>query len=107
VSLQIWKLVFNLQDDWDITIKEASVVLVQLCAPRNAILYFQSLKLNREHSKLGHLHAMQKVTDIYSEKALPDNQQATGVRSDHARRAISLFPSEEDKEKVLGFDTIE
>ena len=28
VSLQIWKLVFNLQDDWDITIKEASVVLV-------------------------------------------------------------------------------
>jgi hypothetical protein len=28
VSLPIWRLVFLLQDDWDITIKEASVVLV-------------------------------------------------------------------------------
>ena len=40
ISLPIWRLVYQLQDDWDITIKEASVVLVQLCAPRNAILYF-------------------------------------------------------------------
>ncbi len=40
ISLPIWRLVYYLQDDWDITIKEASVVLVQLCAPRNAILYF-------------------------------------------------------------------
>ena len=28
VSLPIWRLVYQLQDDWDITIKEASVVLV-------------------------------------------------------------------------------
>ena len=28
ISLSIWKLVFDLQDDWDITIKEASVVLI-------------------------------------------------------------------------------
>ena len=28
VSYQIWQLVYNLQDDWDITIREASVVLV-------------------------------------------------------------------------------
>ena len=28
VSLPIWRLVYELQDDWDITIKEASVVLV-------------------------------------------------------------------------------
>ena len=28
VSLPIWRLVFQLQDDWDITIKEASVVLI-------------------------------------------------------------------------------
>ena len=40
ISLPIWRLVYQLQDDWDITIKEASVVLVQLCAPRQAILYF-------------------------------------------------------------------
>ena len=40
ISLPIWRLVYQLQDDWDITIKEASVVLVQLCAPRNAIQYF-------------------------------------------------------------------
>jgi hypothetical protein len=28
VSNQLWQLVFELQDDWDITIKEASVVLI-------------------------------------------------------------------------------
>jgi len=28
VSNQIWRLVYSLQDDWDITIKEASVVLI-------------------------------------------------------------------------------
>ncbi len=50
---------------------------------------------------------MKKVTDIYSEKALPETQISTGIRSDHARRAIILFPTEEDKEKVLGLDTIE
>jgi hypothetical protein len=37
VSWPIWQLVYNLQDDWDVTIKEASVVLVQLCAPRNCV----------------------------------------------------------------------
>ena len=28
VTKHIWQLVFDLQDDWDITIKEASVVLI-------------------------------------------------------------------------------
>ena len=44
ISLPVWKLVYNLQDDWDVTIKEASVVLVQLCAPRNAVGFFKSQK---------------------------------------------------------------
>ena len=78
-------MVFNLQDDWDITIKEASVVLVQLCAPRNAILYFQSLKFSKERSKLSYLHGMRKVTDIYSEKDIPlSSQISTSVKSEYA-----------------------
>jgi len=48
VSLPIWQLVFDLQDDWDITIKEASIVLIQLCAPREAIRYFNKVKVERE-----------------------------------------------------------
>jgi hypothetical protein len=40
--------VFDLQDDWDITIKEASVVLIQLCAPRDAIKYFDKIKREKE-----------------------------------------------------------
>ena len=28
VSMQVWQMVYDLQEDWDITIKEASVVLV-------------------------------------------------------------------------------
>ena len=44
VSLTIWKLVFELQDDWDITIKEASVVLIQLCSPRDDVRHFHKEK---------------------------------------------------------------
>ena len=51
VSLHIWQLVFDLQDDWDITIKEASVVLIQLCAPRDAIKYFDKIKRDSEDKR--------------------------------------------------------
>jgi|LauGreDrversion4_2_1035121.scaffolds.fasta_scaffold07160_6 hypothetical protein len=51
ISLSIWQLVFDLQDDWDITIKEASVVLIQLCAPRDAVKYFDKLKREKENAK--------------------------------------------------------
>src|SRR6185436_14941245 len=51
VTLGIWKLVFELQDDWDITIKEASVVLVQLCAPREAVKWFEKKKREKENTK--------------------------------------------------------
>lgn len=52
VSLPIWQLVFDLQDDWDITIKEASIVLIQLCAPREAIQFFNKTKIERENQAL-------------------------------------------------------
>lgn len=48
ISLKIWQLVFDLQEDWDITIKEASVVLIQLCAPRDAVRYFDKIKKDNE-----------------------------------------------------------
>lgn len=51
VSVPIWKLVFDLQDDWDITIKEASVVLIQLCAPRDAVKYFDKIKRENEDKR--------------------------------------------------------
>lgn len=52
ISLAIWQLVFDLQDDWDITIKEASVVLIQLCAPRDAVKYFDKVKKEKESIRL-------------------------------------------------------
>lgn len=52
ISLAIWQQVFDLQDDWDITIKEASVVLIQLCAPRDAVKYFNKVQRERENLKL-------------------------------------------------------
>lgn len=51
ISLPIWQHVFELQDDWDITIKEASIVLIQLCAPREAIKYFNKCKVEKENQK--------------------------------------------------------
>ena len=41
-----------MQDDWDITIKEASVVLIQLCAPRDAVKYFDKVKKEKEQIRL-------------------------------------------------------
>lgn len=52
VSLPIWQLVFDLQEDWDITIKEASIVLIQLCAPREAIQFFNKTKIDKENKYL-------------------------------------------------------
>ena len=52
ISLAIWQFVFDLQEDWDITIKEASSVLIQLCAPREAIKHFHKVKKEKETLKL-------------------------------------------------------
>lgn len=41
------------------------MVLVQLCAPRNAILYFQDLKEKQEKERLKYLLNMPKVSEIY------------------------------------------
>ena len=41
-------------------------MLVQLCAPRNAILYFQSLKEKRQQKKLQYMmNQMPNVQSIY------------------------------------------
>ena len=52
VSLPIWQYVFNLQEDWDITIKEASAVLIQLWAPRESIRHFYKVKREGENLRL-------------------------------------------------------
>ena len=52
ISLAIWQFVFDLQEDWDITIKEASSVLIQLCAPRDAIKHFYKVKKEKESLRL-------------------------------------------------------
>ena len=52
VSLPIWQYVFDLQEDWDITIKEASAVLIQLCAPRESIRHFYKVKREGENLRL-------------------------------------------------------
>ena len=51
IGLPIWEHVFNLQDDWDITIKEASIVLIQLCANRKAIKYFSQIKGEKDNKR--------------------------------------------------------
>ena len=126
ISLPIWRLVYQLQDDWDITIKEASVVLVQLCAPRSAILYFQSLKEKRQQKKLQYLmNQMPNVQSIYVKRGFheAEDEEEKGVlrairpesrlsiknylirRNEHATRAFMRFPNDADLEIILGKTT--
>lgn len=44
ISVAIWQLVFDLQEDWDNTIRDASVILTQLAGPREAMKTFHKLK---------------------------------------------------------------
>lgn len=44
ISMPLWQQVFELQDDWDVTIREAAVVLTQLSAPRELVKHFQKAK---------------------------------------------------------------
>ena len=52
VSLALWQQVFNLQDDWDPTIRDAASVLIQVCAPRESIKHFHSIIQEKYHLKL-------------------------------------------------------
>ena len=93
VSLPIWRLVYALQDDWDITIKEASVVLVQLCAPRNAINYFKSLKDKQKKLKLDYITQNLRSPAIIYQASRPDAQPRAMLRSPptSGSRCVVLF----------------
>ncbi len=85
-------------------------MLVQLCAPRNAIIYFQTLKENKEKSKLEYMLKMNKASDAYARNSsIKDLAQVTDcpAKSEHARRAIALFPSTKDCRAVLETSMIE
>lgn len=82
VSSQIWKLVWQLQEDWDITIKEASVVLIQLCAPRGSVLFFESIKESREMAKLDYLQQLKRVSDIYAGKVHTSEHLKCPIKSE-------------------------
>ena len=90
--MPIWRLVYQLQDDWDITIKEASVVLVQLCAPRNAIMYFQSLKYKRE-----------KLKHEYMQNQMPGHTKIYSSEADVAQSQIKKQMRPEDRLKLKNF----
>lgn len=56
-----------MQDDWDVTIKEASVVLVQLCAPRNCVQFFKAAKDKMKQAKLEYVvNSIKNPASIYS-----------------------------------------
>jgi hypothetical protein len=44
IPIAIWEQVYHLQNDWDLTIREASIVLIQLCAPREAVKHFSQVQ---------------------------------------------------------------
>lgn len=72
VSLAIWQLVFDLQEDWDITIKEASVVLIQLCAPREAVKYFNKQKTEKEQDQASKL--LNRDPALHSQQSSRNNR---------------------------------
>ena len=44
IPLALWEQVFHLQDDWDPMIRDASSVLIQLSAPKEAVRHFYQLQ---------------------------------------------------------------
>ena len=110
VSLPIWRLVYELQDDWDITIKEASVVLVQLCAPRNAICYFEHLRQEKEKAKVHYMfNNMPRVSLVYAPENDEENEEEPELRmrptnlvsSSYAKKAFGIFPNQKDRLNIL------
>lgn len=43
VSLAIWQLVFEMQEDWNQQIRDAAEVLTQLCAPKESVKHFKKI----------------------------------------------------------------
>jgi hypothetical protein len=59
-------------------------------------MYLESLKEQRELRKLDYLHNMQRVSDIYTQSKQVKAAENCPIRSEHARRAISLFARKAD-----------
>ena len=55
VSLAIWQQVFDLQEDWDSTIREAAIVLIQLSAPRDSVRHFHKVQVESKNLKMNFL----------------------------------------------------
>lgn len=52
MSLAIWQEVFKLQDDWDVSIREAASILIQLCAPEDSVRHFHKMAREQYHISL-------------------------------------------------------
>ena len=63
---------------------------MQLCAPRNCILYYQSLQEKRERTKLDYMAAMRNVSDAYTKPAEFKDFDVSqyGVSTQYAARAV-------------------
>jgi len=44
ISVAIWETVYNLQKDWNVSNKDAAVVLIQLAAPKEVIHHFYKVR---------------------------------------------------------------
>lgn len=68
------------------------MVLVQLCAPRNAIMYFQSLKYKRE-----------KLKHEYMQNQMPSHTKIYSSEADVAQSQIKKQMRPEDRLKLKNF----
>ena len=76
ISIALWQKVFELQSDWEQNIKDAANILVQLCAPRDAIRHYTQtenekyeLKLSEIQNKLGLSKALRIGSSFQNEES--------------------------------------
>lgn len=55
VSIALWQKVFDMQTDWDVNVRDAANILIQFCAPRESIRYFNQMENEKYELKLSEI----------------------------------------------------
>ncbi|CDW83869.1 UNKNOWN [Stylonychia lemnae] len=104
ISLALWQQVFNLQEDWDPTIREASTVLIQVCAPRESVRHFNSIVHEKYQLKM---QSLIKTYNVAGNQSLRQKIYQGAANSSIQTPSILINQSESVEEFKIGSDLME
>ena len=111
LSMSLWQRIFQLSDqDWDQTIRDASAVLIQLCAPRQQVYQFITLQQEKFDTRLSQViqsFQQQRNTLADAEPSLPVFEEESKSQQSDNESSSNTSGSEVDSQMDARYFYIE